>query len=63
MNGFIAGTISITDLSGGGSNLAYLSCTNCSNPIVRPFGAFPAYADYRICGTPLDLYVLLLQLL
>lgn len=52
MTGMTAGTIAITDLSGGGANLSYLSCTNCLNPIVRPFGNFPAYADYEICGTP-----------
>ncbi len=53
ISGILPGTVSITDISGGGSNLAYLSCTNCLNPIVRPFGSFPAYADYEICGTPM----------
>ncbi|HOL99135.1 MAG TPA: hypothetical protein PLE86_11705, partial [Bacteroidales bacterium] len=52
ITGILPGTVSITDISGGGANLAYLSCTDCLNPIVTPFGSFPIYADYEICGTP-----------
>ncbi|MBN2779127.1 MAG: hypothetical protein JXR36_15955, partial [Bacteroidales bacterium] len=52
ITGMLAGSITITDLTGGGTYLSYLSCTDCENPIVTPTGAFPAYADYEICGTP-----------
>lgn len=32
----------------------FLSCTeDCDSTLVTPFGAYPAYVDYQICGIPI----------
>jgi gliding motility-associated-like protein len=37
--------------SGTGVYDAFLSCTNCANPVVTPSANPPAYVDYVVCGT------------
>ncbi|PKP05195.1 MAG: hypothetical protein CVU11_00625, partial [Bacteroidetes bacterium HGW-Bacteroidetes-6] len=52
VQGLVAGTITWSDItSGTGLYNSYLSCTNCSNPIVTPVPGHPAFVDYQVCGT------------
>ncbi|MEA3447599.1 MAG: hypothetical protein U9Q98_03995, partial [Bacteroidota bacterium] len=50
VEGAIDGTVTYEDLTGGGTYLSYLSCTDCSDPLVIPDDSFPEYVDYRVCG-------------
>jgi hypothetical protein len=51
--GLKTSTITWTSISGSAYN-SNLSCTsNCSSTTVTPTSGFPAYVDYRVCGTPL----------
>lgn len=52
VTGLALGSIQWTDLTGGGTYLNYLSCTNCPNPTFAPDNAAPAYIDYQVCGLP-----------
>jgi large repetitive protein len=50
VEGAIDGTVTYEDLTGGGTYLSYLSCTDCSDPLVIPDENFPEYVDYKVCG-------------
>ncbi|HPS83430.1 MAG TPA: hypothetical protein PLA88_03875, partial [Bacteroidales bacterium] len=51
VQGLVPGTITWTDVTGGGIYNSYLSCTNCASPVVTPAAGHPAYVDYVVCGT------------
>jgi large repetitive protein len=48
--GMTAGTISITDITGGGIYDSYLSCTDCLDPEIICNDFCPPFVDYEFCG-------------
>ncbi|MCB5280199.1 MAG: SprB repeat-containing protein, partial [Candidatus Cloacimonetes bacterium] len=48
--GMTPGTISITDITGGGIYESYLSCTDCLNPEILCADFCPSFVDYEFCG-------------
>jgi len=46
-------TITWNDITGGGIYNSFLSCTTCASPNFTPHTPYPAYIDYRVCGTPI----------